>query len=97
MPETKDSTKVQPEVVAHLNGLLHTMRVVQQQEDQFCAAMHAVERAGTLRPADVKELNRLLDQVPGTSLLHEVETIRAMLMQPLADGAGEARESSDAR
>lgn len=73
------NTTRQPEIVHHLHALLHTFRVIQQQEDEFCTLMHSVERSGKLHAADSRELERLLTQVPAESLLHELDALRAAL------------------
>ena len=80
MPETvKHSARPQHEAVHRLHALLHTMRVIQQHEDQFCTLMHAIQTAGKLTAADRRELHKLLDQMPGESLVHDLDAVRAVL------------------
>ena len=81
MPETSKprETPAKPATAPRIHALLHTMRVIQQHEDQFCTLMHAIERAGKLTAADSRELHKLLDQMPAESFQHDLDAVRDSL------------------
>lgn len=69
----------QPETALRIHALLHTMRVIQQHEDRFCTIMHAIQRSGKVSAADRRELNALLDRMPGDSFQHDLAALKDSL------------------
>ena len=68
-----------PPVFYSLHALLHTVRILQEQEDQLCALLHELRTTGTLSPALAAELNDLLDAMPTWEYQDNLEAVRSAL------------------
>ena len=79
-PKRAGVVPVQPaQVYTRINSLLYTLRTIAQREDQLCMLMHHLRTAGKLTASLSTELHEILDEIPATEYLHDLEALRASL------------------
>ena len=64
-----------PDVYYPLHALLHTLRTLEQHQDQICTLLTDIQRSGKVGASVRKELTALLNQLPSATLdaeLHQV-------------------------
>ncbi len=81
------STKATPAVVHHISALLHTMRCIDQHEQQLCTLMHEISSTGVVSTEVSEELRILLDEMPSRDYTDDLEAIRDAVSQPAPSSA----------
>ena len=75
-----EQPQIQPaQVYTAVHSLLHTMRVIQQHEDQLCTLMHEMHRTGKISTRLRAELDQLLHQIPCAEFSDDLCAIRRAL------------------
>lgn len=74
------STKGQkPPVFYKVNALLHTIRCIEQHEDQLCTILHEIQTSGRVSEEISGELQALLEEMPSSEYQGDLEALRAAL------------------
>ena len=68
-----------PEVYYPLHSLLHTLRTLEQHQDQICTLLTDIQRSGKAGAAVRRELTTLLEKLPTATLDAEVHQIWSAL------------------
>ena len=68
-----------PDVYYPLHSLLHTLRTLEQHQDQICTLLTDIQRSGKVGASVRKELTALLNQLPSAALDSEVHQIWSAL------------------
>ncbi len=61
-----------------LDALLHTMRCIAQHEDELCTLLHDARRSGKLSKALLRELQAVLDHLPGEEYSDDLQAVLAL-------------------
>ena len=77
-PESAASAQ-HPQIFYRLHALLGTIRSIERHEDQLCTLLHEVESTGKVEPAVSRELTELLDGMPSSEYLEEMNAVRSEL------------------
>jgi hypothetical protein len=82
---TKRTSKKQLEnsknsVLSHrLGTFLHTMRSIQQHEQELCTLMHHFERDSSTNPEAIEELRNIVSNMPGRDYLDDLGALQDSL------------------
>ena len=68
-------SRAMPEVYYPLHSLLHTLRQLEQHEDQLCTLLTELQRTGKVTARVRSELSAFLTSFPAASLEQEVRAI----------------------
>ncbi len=68
-----------PKAFYRVHALLHTMRLIQEHEDQLCTLMTEIRNAGEVSPELQTELHALLEEIPAADLQSNVDAVRETL------------------
>ena len=66
-------------VVHHMQSLLHTMRCIEQHEEQLCTLMHAIRTGGMVEETTAQVLRSLLDDLPAQAYESDLNRLFAAL------------------
>lgn len=75
----KTSKPQHPPVFYRVNALLHTIRTIEEHEDQLCTILHEIQNSGTLSKKTGAELRALLEEIPSREYQGDLEALRAAL------------------
>ena len=77
----KGDGRMLPLRVAHrIESLLHTMRVIEQHEEQLCVLMTEIKNTGEVSGATRKELHGLLEELPADAYRLDMEAVSMALL-----------------
>jgi hypothetical protein len=61
-----------------ISSLLHSVRRIAQHEDELCVLMQEIKRAGEMSPDVAKELQNLLERLPGQDYLDDLTAVQGL-------------------
>ena len=71
-----------PEAFYRIDALLRTMRVIAQHEDRLCTLHHTIQRARSLDPDILAELQTFLGELPSHEYAADLAAVHAALAPP---------------